>query len=151
MLESNGVVILPLPDERIVVLCAPELATRGDHPIREPADLRHHTLIHSEINLFNWRAFSRLHDVMLELERGPRFDRSFMAISAAVDRLGICLESQLLVQREIESGRLTLLFGDTSPRVSCHSLCILRSKLNVSKIKVFREWLFDELSRPLMG
>ena len=151
VLQANGVVTLPLPDERIVVLCAPDLATEGAHPIREPADLKHHTLIHSEINLFNWRAFARRHGIALELERGPRFDRSFMAISAAVDRLGICLESQLLVQREIETGRLTLLFGDTSPRVSCHSLCILRSKLNVSKVKVFKEWLFDELSQPLMG
>ena len=151
VLATSGVVTLPLPDERIVALGAPALVD-GPHPIRRPADLRHHTLIHSEINLFNWRAFARLHsDIVLDLERGPRFDRSFMAISAAVDGLGICLESQLLVQRELDSGRLVVLFGESSPQISCHSLSILKSKLNVPKIKAFREWLFEELQQPLLG
>lgn len=151
VLATHGVVTLPLPEERIVALSAPDLANDGRHPIRVPQDLRHHPLIHSEINLFNWRAFARQHDIALDLDRGPRFDRSFMAISAAVDRLGVCLESQLLVQREIESGCLVVLFGDSSPSLSCHSLCILKSKLAVPKIKAFKEWLLDELRQPLIG
>ena len=37
---------------------------------------------------------------------GLRFDRSFLAIAAAVDGLGVVLESKLLAEREIASGKL---------------------------------------------
>src|SRR4051812_14592926 len=38
--------------------------------------------------------------------RGSRFDRSFLAIAAAADGLGVALESTLLAEREILRGRL---------------------------------------------
>lgn len=37
---------------------------------------------------------------------GPRFDRSFLAIAAAMDGLGVALESLLLAERELASGWL---------------------------------------------
>ena len=37
---------------------------------------------------------------------GPRFDRSFFSLSAAADGLGVALESTLLAERELLSGRL---------------------------------------------
>jgi LysR family transcriptional regulator, glycine cleavage system transcriptional activator len=150
VLPAAGVLTVPLPDEAMVVLCSPGLARTKRHPIRKPTDLRHYTLIHSEINLISWRLWAKAHgDVALDFDRGPRFDRSFLAISAAVDGLGVCLESLLLVQRELESGQLTILFGTSSPRITCHSVSVLRAKQNVPKIRAFRDWLFDELSRPL--
>lgn len=106
-----------LPAERIVALGAPDLVD-GPHPIRQPAEQRHHTLIHSEIDLLNWRAFARRHgDIVLDLERG----------------------------------RLVVLFGDTTPLMPCHSLSILKPKLDVLKIEALREWLFEELQQPLPG
>ena len=142
---TSAVITIPFPDEPIIALCSPALAF-GENPIRTPADLRHHPLIHSEVNLVQWRDWLKPYaDVRVDLERGPRFDRSFMAISAAVDGVGVCLESRLLVQRELEAGKLVALFDDKGPKISCHSLRFLRSKANVSKIKAFREWLFSEL------
>src|SRR5438874_584145 len=38
--------------------------------------------------------------------RGFRFDRSFLAIAVAADGLGVALESTLLAEREMASGRL---------------------------------------------
>jgi LysR family glycine cleavage system transcriptional activator len=150
VLASSGVVATPLPEESIVVLCAPELANNPACPIKEPADLIAHTLIHSEVNLVSWRVWAKLHgDVPLDFARGPRFDRSFMAISAAVDGLGVCLESRLLVERELASSRLVTLFEATSPRASCHTLCVLKAKQHVPKIRAFQHWLLAELDRPL--
>jgi DNA-binding transcriptional LysR family regulator len=37
---------------------------------------------------------------------GPRFDRSFLSLSAAADGLGVALESTRLAERELASGRL---------------------------------------------
>ncbi|AWX93089.1 hypothetical protein DPM13_07830 [Paracoccus mutanolyticus] len=42
----------------------------------------------------------------LDLTRGPSFDRSFMAIRAAVDGLGVCLDSMLLAEQGFRQGRM---------------------------------------------
>lgn len=146
-LQPAGTMVLPFPAETIVPLCAPALAT-GPHPIHTPEDLRDHTLIHSEVCLINWRDWMRQHrKVKLDIARGPRFDRSFMAISAAVDGLGVCLESLLLVERELESGRLVAPFGLTGPKVQGYTFNLLKSRVELPKIRSFQDWLFGELEK----
>ena len=110
-IQPAGIMSVAFPPETIVPLCSPELAN-GEHPIRSPEDLRHHALIHSEVCLDGWLDWARQHrEVNLDIKRGLRFDRSFMSISAAVDGLGVCLESLQLVQRELETGRLVAPLG----------------------------------------
>jgi len=103
-------------------------------------------LIHSEANLYRWKDWQGDHSgISLKLDRGPRFDRSFMSIFAAVDGLGVCLDSKLLVERQLDSGRLVLPFGNQGPRVACHSVNYLASRARLPKIQVFREWLMQSL------
>ncbi|KOF15012.1 LysR family transcriptional regulator [Ensifer adhaerens] len=148
VLPTRGVVTLPLPEEAIMPFCSPDVIAHAPHPLQEPADLRHHTLIHSEVNLLSWRGWSKRHgDIPLDFDRGPRFDRSFMAISAAVDGQGICLESHLLVERELQTGRLVPLFESAREMIGCHSMSMLKAKQNVPKIKAFQNWILDELMR----
>lgn len=147
VLPSRGVITQPLPDEAVMPLCSPDLLARADPPLRMPAALRHQTLIHSEVNLLKWADWARLNGgVELDLDRGPRFDRSFMSISAAVDGQGICLESHLLVEREVQTGSLVRIFPDSGHRIACHSISMLRAKQNVPKIKAFLAWMGDELA-----
>ncbi|WP_448206955.1 transcriptional regulator GcvA [Azospirillum sp. sgz302134] len=146
-LQPAGTQVLPFPTETIVPLCAPALMN-GPHPIRTPEDLRHHTLVHSEVCLVGWRDWLRQHrKVKLEITRGPRFDRSFMAISAAVDGLGVCLESLLLVQRELEAGRLVAPFGLEGLKVQGYTLNLLKSRADLPKVRSFQDWLFAELDK----
>ncbi|BDU51863.1 hypothetical protein LINBF2_00980 [Limnohabitans sp. INBF002] len=141
---DTGVELASLPAETIVALCAPSFAKK--HKLRKSKDVAGITLIHSEVNIYSWREWQRDHpDVMLKLDRGPRFDRSFMAISAAVDGLGLGLESRLLVERELQEGRLVLPFGAEGPTKVCHHLTYLKAKAHLPKMKAFREWLFEEL------
>lgn len=145
-----GVEVVPFPEETIVVLCTPDLA-QGERPIRVFDDLRAHTLIFSEVNLVSWRDWlDRMGAKGIPTGRGPRFDRTFMAISAAVDGIGIGLESRLMIQRELDTGRLVLPFGMTGPRLVCHHLLFLKSKANVPKVKAFREWLVSQLAEAEM-
>lgn len=146
VLKQAGIETEMFPEETIVALCSPRLAT-GRAALRKPRDLGHQMLIHSEVNLYSWRDWQRDHrGVELNLDRGPRFDRSFMAISAAIDGLGVCLESALLVQRELESGRLVLPFGMEGPRIPCHSLNYLKARARLPKVSAFRQWLFAVLT-----
>lgn len=146
---ENGVAVQPFPEETIVVLCAPSLAS-GRPGIRRHQHLAGRTLIHSEVNLYSWRDWQRDHPgVTLELERGPRFARSFMSISAAIDGVGIALESRLLLERELESRQLVLPFGTEGHRLVCHHLKLLKTKAHLPKMRAFRDWLFEELGRSM--
>jgi LysR family transcriptional regulator, glycine cleavage system transcriptional activator len=108
-----GSVIVPFPEDVIVPMCSPRLVD-GPKPIRGVEDLAAHTLIHGEINILGWRDWSRRNrKARLDLDRGPRFDRSFMAIRAAADGLGICLDSMLLAEQELRSGHLVVVLPET--------------------------------------
>ena len=144
-IQPAGVMTVVFPPETIVPLCSPAMAN-GSNPIRTPEDLRHHTLIHSEVCLVGWRDWLRMHQgVTLDLKRGPRFDRSFMSINAAVDGLGVCLESLLLVQRELETGRLIAPFGLEGLKVQGYSFNVLKSRADLPKVRNFHDWLFSEM------
>ncbi|WP_206956513.1 transcriptional regulator GcvA [Trinickia acidisoli] len=146
-LQPPGTMVLELPPETVVPLCAPALA-QGPHPIARVADLREHALIHSEGCLVGWRDWMRLHrKIPLDITRGPRFDRSFMSISAAVDGLGVCLESLLLAQRELESGRLVAPLGLEGLKVQGYTLNLLKSRADLPKLRSFQDWLFVELEK----
>jgi LysR family glycine cleavage system transcriptional activator len=141
-----GAVIVPFPDDVIVPMCSPRLAI-GSRPIRAVEDLAAHTLIHGEINILGWRDWSRRNRrARLDLDRGPRFDRSFMAIRAAADGLGICLDSMLLAEQELRSGQLVVVLPETAMTARGHGFTILRSKSDTQKVANFRRWLFEQIA-----
>lgn len=141
-------IALPFPPETIVPMCSPKLLESGP-ALRTPQDLAHFTLIHSEFCLVGWRDWRRRHpDVPLETTRGPRFDRSFISIGAAVDGLGVCLESLLLAQRELQTGRLVAPLGLDGLTVHGYTFNVLKTQAHLQKIRTFRTWIFDELALP---
>jgi LysR family glycine cleavage system transcriptional activator len=146
-MQPAGTMVLEFPPETIVPLCSPALM-EGEHPVRTVADLRHHALIHSEGCLVGWRDWMRLHrKTVVDITRGPRFARSFMAISAAADGMGVCLESLLLVRRELETGRLVTPLGVEGLRVNGYTMNLLKSRAELPKLRSFQDWLFAELEK----
>lgn len=144
-----GVKVVPFPEETIVVACNSKLWPYK-HTNKKKFDLSTQTLIHSEVNKYTWRNWVGDHPgKQLALDRGPRFDRSFMSINAAVDGMGIALESCLLIERELDSKRLTLPFGLDGPRLVCHHLQYLKNKEQFKKMSAFKKWLFDELDQSI--
>lgn len=143
---SSGTVQISFPDDIIVPMASPALVN-GLKPIREPEDLKQHQLIHSEVNIVTWRDWARAHKIFLDLDKGPRFDRSFMSIRAAVDGLGICLDSLLLAEQELRSGRLIIPFPTKGIIAQGHSLFVLKESLDVPNVRLFNEWLTVELKK----
>jgi DNA-binding transcriptional LysR family regulator len=131
-----------LATELVVPLCSPETA----EGLCEPTDLRGRQLLHSVRNLVQWdRWFEEQGHPGALPARGMHFDRSFMAIAAAADGLGVCLESMLMAEREIASGRLVAPFGNRGVRVIGHRL-VWRARLGQDrKIEAFRAWISGAL------
>ena len=89
---ESGVAVESLGEETFCVLCSPKLLE-----IEQNFDLKTQVLIHSEINLYRWRDWiGEFYHGNVNLDRGLRFDRTFMSIHAAVDGLGVALELSLI-------------------------------------------------------
>jgi LysR family glycine cleavage system transcriptional activator len=109
---------LLLPSLEIPV-CAPEVFARA--PLRQPADLSKHTLLHeiAEVDdpaVPSWDRWLQENDATdVACESGPRFSNPNLVIEAAIAGVGIALSRGALVQGDIEAGRLVQLFGNPKP------------------------------------
>ncbi|MEI2417893.1 LysR substrate-binding domain-containing protein [Orrella sp. JC864] len=145
--RSEGQVVVPLGQELLTPLCSPALAQR----IRAPADLLHMPLIQSDIKKIRWPAWFELNGLPTPALHGARLDRSFMVIAAAADGLGVALESTLLAEKEIRSGRLVrpLAGMEKEIRYTGHFLTYSKSTRRKHAIEVFKRWMLEELGRSL--
>lgn len=139
----RSLVVLPLGTEVVTPLCAPALAGR----IRAPHDLLAHTLIESDNKRVRWPNWFAANGMAAPEPRGPRFDRSFLSLSAATDGLGVALESTRLAERELASGRLVRpLHGACEDVVyTGHWLVVPRAKQYARAVVLLAGWLGKEL------
>lgn len=135
-------------------VCSPALL-RGEHPLRELDNLRHHTLLHvdwkdAEASWRMWLLAAGLHDI--ESTRGPHFTMENMAVQAALDGHGVALIGDILVAGELAAGRLVRPFDPSLSTPLTFSFYLLSAKDSADqpKIVAFREWLLEEAraSRP---
>ena len=90
---------------------------------------------------------ARLSPLPAPRPHGTRFDRSFLAIAAAVDGLGVALESTRLAERELASGRLIrpLVGRAEDVRYVGHHLVFPRTARQRHTLRLFAKWLSAEL------
>ncbi|MER1941571.1 MULTISPECIES: LysR substrate-binding domain-containing protein [unclassified Castellaniella] len=141
--RSENAMSIPLGEELLTPLCSPETAKR----IRTPADLAHVPLIQSEYKQFRWPSWFELNGLPIRTPQGARFDRSFLAIAAAADGLGVALESTRLAERELLSNRLVrpLAGREREIHYTGHHLAYSSAGQQRHTIGIFRDWLLNEL------
>jgi DNA-binding transcriptional LysR family regulator len=140
--------IIPLVEETVTPICAPSLAAK----LRTPADLLHMVLIQSDRKQVRWPDWFAENAIRSPSQQsGVRFDRSFLAIAAAADGLGVALESTLLAERELESGRLLapLIGSARNIRYVGHRLVCPHASLRRRPVRTFTTWLLTTLGLPL--
>jgi LysR family transcriptional regulator, glycine cleavage system transcriptional activator len=140
---QEGVIILPLGEETVTPLCSPKFAAL----IRRPEDLLHHALIDSDNKKVRWPDWFAANGLTAPPPHGMRFDRSFLAISAAVNGLGIALESTRLAEKEIENGTLVPILSGKARDIHYvgHFLVFPRLALRRPPLQLFRDWIMKEL------
>ncbi|NYT85391.1 LysR family transcriptional regulator [Pusillimonas harenae] len=138
--ERAGIISMPLGTERIAPMCSPALI----HLDVAMADLLNRlTLIDSQLSPVTWADWFSSNGLELPNSPRPSYDRASLAISAAVDGLGVILESTRLARLELENGKLLELGQDTFPPC-CREIHFVSYRANenqVPKIKKFRHWL----------
>lgn len=133
--------------EAVFPACAPTLLG-GDPPLREPADLAGHTLLHDEVNPGSeiaWRDWLRIAGVHgIDVERGIHFSDGSMALQAAVQGEGVVLTRTVLAAEELAAGRLVRPFPLAVPGHYSYYLVYPESRAARPRVAAFRSWLMEE-------
>ncbi|HXJ33811.1 MAG TPA: transcriptional regulator GcvA [Candidatus Eisenbacteria bacterium] len=136
----------PIVDMSYFPVCSPALL-RGDPPLREPAGLRSHTLIHVSQTPDAWRGwltYAGLAD--LEPARAITYDHLSIALSAAEAGRGVALASQFLCEQRLAAGRLCVPFDLRASSPTTYHLVCRPEGLDDPRITAFRDWLVEALA-----
>jgi LysR family glycine cleavage system transcriptional activator len=135
-------------EEEILPLASPALLKGA--VIRAPEHLLGQPLIFSDVNVVQWPRWFAAHGVALSpATYALRFDRAYMSIGAALQGLGVALESDRLAEGYIKSGALVPVFPDRKAiRAHAHHLVFPEPHGKWGKVERFVRWVRDEGSRP---
>jgi len=128
-------------------LCSPRLQA-GERPLRQPADLRHHVLLHDDTDYPerpNWRAWLAAAGVEgIDAARGLRFNQAALALEAAVEGRGVALSLEPLARADRAAGRLVAPFDVSLTLRSAYYLVSAETAAEAPANAAFRQWLLAE-------
>lgn len=126
--------------ESIFPVCSPKLL-RGQHPLREPGDLRHHTLLHDVMNT-GWRDWLAVTGgAEVDPDRGPGFNHSHLVVQAAEMGEGVALGRGALVLDALESGALVRPFSQTLPAPFAYYVVTAPRSAKNPVVRAFCDWV----------
>ncbi len=144
--QRPGIEVTALGRERIVPLCAPGL--------KKPRQswkqvLLAAPLIDSELSQVSWPDWFALNGMPMPERPRASFDRGALSISAAVDGMGVALETTRFAERELARGDLVEANNAALKTIEreMHFLSQRTNERQVERIKAFRDWLLGQI-RP---
>jgi len=138
-----GLHILPLAEESFIPVCAPQLAQGASIG---PEDLVDHRLIQSLKAQVQWPAWFAAQGLPApNTARRLSFDRSHMAVDAAVLGLGMALESTFMMESELAAGKLVQPLREAPLiRITTQWLVCPPANLRRSRVRRFIDWVTAE-------
>jgi len=138
----------PLFAESVLPVCSPALAADPARPLREPADLRAHVLLHSDDAQYSWAEWNlwlHAHGLReLKTAGALQFNQYDQLVQAAVNGQGVALGRLPLLRGLLRERKLVAPF----PRsvVSSRGYYVVRSARAAGKreVKDFEAWLLGE-------
>lgn len=137
-----GAIAHHLMDETTVPVASPAFHDR--HRIHKPADLLGVTLLQQSTRPTAWQRWfprCRRHRAGHGAAGGPRYDQFAMVAEAAAAGLGAAMVPRFLVEAELASGRLAVLFDAPLIGETAYYLVVPEAKAGLPAIRTFRDWL----------
>ena len=136
-----------------VAVASPQLV-KGTPPIRAPADLARHTLLHDDaMDLVahgpawpKWLEAAGVAD-KVDGTRGPHFSTNILSLEAASQQLGVALALRPLVDADLESGRLCAPFDVALKPASAYYLVCPEVIADRPAVAAFRKWLLEQAQK----
>jgi len=122
----------------------------AEHHIETPEDLCHVPLIQSVVNVVQWGDWFRSQDI--DYSPGQfayRFDRTAMALDAAVQDLGVAFDSSSIAACHLKQGRLVKVFDpECCLKVQAHFLVCPARHLERIEVAHFIDWVLAHALDP---
>ncbi|WP_337271303.1 LysR substrate-binding domain-containing protein [Oryzifoliimicrobium ureilyticus] len=138
-LNRDDLIVVPLGEEIVAPLCSPQIATQ----LKSPRDLITHPLIRSDLKRVQWVDWFEANGLGTPPPPSMSFDRSFLALDAATNSLGIALESDVLARRQLDAGLLVAPFAGKcrDNRYIGHYLAYPKTGSQRRLAKAFADWV----------
>ena len=147
--QWGDLVVEPLFEERILPLASP--AFIREHRLRRIEQLLDVPLIQSNVSVVQWFDWLKAFSGTRAPERfALRFDRAQMSLDAAVQGLGVALESAVNAGGHLAEGRLKPVFGmEKSVRVKAHFVVYPARHARRPAVEAFLAWVHGEAARTV--
>lgn len=131
-----------LVEENLLILASPKLLT--EQPVFSKQDLKNHTLIHIHTR-DNWQNMADFLQVeAMNIQHGPLFSHTFMALQAAIHGQGLVLANRILAQQEIDNGNLQIVLP-TCLQDPKSFYVVNHLDVNDERIQAFRAWILQKI------
>ena len=132
--------------EDMFPVCAPALL-KGPKPLKKPADLKHHTLLHDDMEM-DWQRWLVAAGVKgVDPNRGLQFSSSSMLLQAAADGQGVAMGRSALAAGYLAEGRLVRPFELKLHSDAAYYIIYPTAYAQRPKVKAFRDFLMAEAQR----
>jgi LysR family glycine cleavage system transcriptional activator len=134
-----------LCSELIVPVGSPELCAAS--PIKVPADLAESPLLHISTRPKSWASWFEAAQVgVVSPYKGHRFEHFSMVIEAALAALGFALLPRYLIEQELASRRLIVLFDQPLQTENSYYLVVPDHKKENPLMQSFVAWIADQVT-----
>lgn len=126
-----------------VPVCAPALARR----LKVPADLKRHTLLHSEPTSDAWRMWLlAVGATSVDPDGGQVLSDTTAAIQAAMDGIGVAISDRKFIAPELKQRRLVAPFAIDMPSGGAFYFVYPQARANDRRIATFRDWVVSRVA-----
>ena len=145
---------VPLIGEDVFPVSSPRLARARAHPLKTPADLRHHVLLHlddpqGEWPWLTWREWlTALKVPELKPAGALHFSHYDQLVRAAIEGEGVALGRAPLIERFLKSGELAAPFRDRVTVRRKYFVIVAPAAHGRPRVQRFVEWLLAEARVP---
>jgi LysR family glycine cleavage system transcriptional activator len=135
----------------VTPMCSPRLLENGP-PLRVPADLKQHVLIHDNVRYDDgrslWDAWFEASGLpAMDTSHGLRFSHAMLALEAAADGMGVAMGMPVLAATDLASGRLVAPLPLSLPLKFAYYIVSGSDTAERADVVAFRDWLFAEAKR----
>lgn len=145
--QWGDLVVEPLFEERIVPLASPVFIR--EHRLKRIEQLQDVPLIQSNVSVVQWSDWLKTFADLRAPDRfSLRFDRAQMSLDAAVQGLGVALESATNAEGHLREGKLKAVFGmDKAVKVKAHFVVYPPGHARRPTVEAFVSWIHAEAAR----